>query len=324
MEVQITLRRLSELYTVSDTRKTCPTYGQQGPPQSDSDANHAIGHFLAATDYTQMREGADLRRPPALRQNKDLTVTPRLIGTYVFLSDEEQSMFARNPHEYLVEQVSHRSTEGVYGSLMYDLALSGITKTLVWYAQRDDVQDRNDWSNYSNYTTPGGAVPGTSLMAYHPRVGESVEHQSQLGTTRALLGHFLGNVADSATARMPVTKFDAARVPRQIISEATILLDGIELFHTQPSSYFELLQPHQCQKKASIPGVFSYSFALQPRVMDQPSGACDTSRTKKVQLQIKIVDSNADSDVSYKLHVYIVTYNVLRIRGGMGGLKYMS
>jgi hypothetical protein len=324
MEVRVTLRRLRDLYTVTDTRPDADTYGCDGPPLSAADAMHAIGHFQAGVDYGQMREGSDLRLPAGLRQKEDLTVTPRLLGTYVFLSDEEQSMFATNSHEYLVEQVSHRSTEGVYGTFQYDLTLNNVTKSLVWYAQREDVQDRNDWSNYSNHTTPGGTLPGTSLAAYQPLVSETLKRESASGATRSVLGHFINSVPDASAARMPVTKFQGARVPRQIISKSTILLNGIELFGTQSAPYFELLQPLQCHLKESVPGVFSYSFALQPRAMDQPSGACDTSRAKKVQLQIQTVDSNADSDVSYSLHVYIVTYNVFRIMGGMGGLKYMG
>ena len=325
VEVHVTLRRLRDLYTVRDTRPESDTYGSVGPPMSTDDSKHAIGRFLAASSYEHMVEGASLGLNDELAADQNLVVTPRLLAGYVFLSDAEQMKFATSQHQYLIEQINYRTFSGIYGTKAYDLTLNHAVKTLVWYAQRDDVKDRNDWTNYTNHVTPGGITPDTSLRSFQPATNEMVYRR--IGNTGDNDHHLIGfttRVPNTMPSVHPVTKFNFRQTSPSIISDATLLFNGVELFHTQKSSYFEMVQPLQCQLRRNIPGVYSYSFALNPRNARQPSGACDTSRVNQVQLQVETVDRRADGDVDYTLNVIVVRYNVLRFMGGMAGLAFAN
>ena len=77
-----------------------------------------------------------------------------------------------------------------------------------------------------------------------------------------------------------------------------------------------------------------YSFSLDPTKY-QPSGACNMSRIKNVQLEVETVDvysvenntsSNETLQHEYKfnINVYAVNYNILRIMSGMAGLSFSS
>ena len=108
---------------------------------------------------------------------------------------------------------------------------------------------------------------------------------------------------------------------KNILKEATILLNGFEIFKTRKADFFKNIQAYEHEYKRTVPGVYSYSFSLLPRQF-QPSGACDMSRVKQPQLQVVTQDTNTDAVLKYTLHVISVHYNVLQIMGGVAGLEY--
>ena len=97
--------------------------------------------------------------------------------------------------------------------------------------------------------------------------------------------------------------------------------------------YFEHVQPYQHDVKIDKKGIYLYSFSLDPTKY-QPSGACNMSRIKNVQLEVQTVDvytntnetSNETLQYEYKfnINVYAVNYNILRIMSGMAGLSFSS
>lgn len=117
--------------------------------------------------------------------------------------------------------------------------------------------------------------------------------------------------------------FDYPLSEKHILKEALLQFNGIELFGIQPAHFFNHTQSYQHRLKSSREGVYSYSFALAPRFF-QPSGACDMSRVKKVNLQIETQPKTSTDDFKYNLHVVAVQYNVLEIMGGMAGLQYAN
>jgi hypothetical protein len=65
-----------------------------------------------------------------------------------------------------------------------------------------------------------------------------------------------------------------------------------------------------------------YSFALKPEE-HQPSGTCNFSRIDNATLQLTLT-SDTVTGGSAKVRIYAVSYNVLRIMSGMGGLAYSN
>lgn len=330
VEVQVILRPLQDLYTVQD-----PTTGNQIPPNANQ-PEHAISSFQSVSDYEALQGSsaeppADLRLPNSTR----LDLNPRLLANYVFLDDQEQAQFAASTHRYLIEQITYPGPfKGIRGPRSFDLMLNHPVKTIVWCAQREDVSCRNDWSNYTNNTTPGGVIPSTSLQGYRPRQDEQVFKVIDPATplpppNNPSLSGFVSRVPSSSGLSSMVTRYDYPNTEQDILQNATLLFNGIELFCTQESSYFGSLQPLQCRQRKSPPGVYSYSYALNPRVVRQPSGACDTSRVTKVQLNVTALDATVvtegvSTQPEYTLNVFVVQYNVLRIMGGMGGVEYAN
>ena len=95
----------------------------------------------------------------------------------------------------------------------------------------------------------------------------------------------------------------------------------IHTFKNRKASYFRLCQPEQAGHKIPTKHIYLYSFALNPEE-HQPSGTCNFSRLDNAHLSFENVNDNNDN--KYFINVYAVSYNVLRIMSGMGGLAYSN
>jgi hypothetical protein len=112
-----------------------------------------------------------------------------------------------------------------------------------------------------------------------------------------------------------------------ILTSATFLFNGIERMEEKDASYFNLIQPYQHHSVVPSPGIYVYSFSLLPEQF-QPSGSCNMSRINKIELKTETIKpkskpTTTDSDIyNYDMRVYVVNYNFLRVKGGLGGLAF--
>lgn len=102
------------------------------------------------------------------------------------------------------------------------------------------------------------------------------------------------------------------------LSTALLQLNGHDRFRTRNAAYFNLVQPYQHFTRNPAVGIYVYSFALKPED-HQPSGTVNMSRIDNATLQLTLA-----SAVSTNIRIYAVSYNVLRVMSGMGGLAYSN
>ena len=74
-----------------------------------------------------------------------------LISTYGFLSEEENRVLALKPQSYLIKEVYEWNQLNVFGTQRINLDSMGLVSNWMFYFQRTDAIDRNQWSNYSNW-----------------------------------------------------------------------------------------------------------------------------------------------------------------------------
>jgi hypothetical protein len=103
------------------------------------------------------------------------------------------------------------------------------------------------------------------------------------------------------------------------VSMAKLQLNGHDRFAERAGRYFNLVQPFQHHERVpSNKGINVYSFALKPEE-HQPSGTLNMSRIDTAVLQLTTTGVTAG-----KAKIYAVSYNVLRVMSGMGGLNASS
>lgn len=107
-----------------------------------------------------------------------------------------------------------------------------------------------------------------------------------------------------------------------ILTSATFLFNGIERMEEKDASYFNLIQPYQHHSVVPSPGIYVYSFSLLPEQF-QPSGSCNMSRINKIELKTETIKPDTKTgSYNYDMRVYVVNYNFLRVKGGLGGLAF--
>ena len=101
------------------------------------------------------------------------------------------------------------------------------------------------------------------------------------------------------------------------VSSALLQLNGHDRFSVETGAFFNFVQPHTHHTRTPSPGINVYSFALNPEE-HQPSGTCNFSRIDNATLTVTMAGA------STSLYVYAVSYNVLRVMSGMGGVAYSN
>jgi hypothetical protein len=108
-------------------------------------------------------------------------------------------------------------------------------------------------------------------------------------------------------------------VKGNMLSECYLRMNGIERFEERNADYFRLIQPYLRHNRSPKKFFYMYSFALNPE-KHQPSGSSNFSKLDSASLELTMTSGNPIST----LKVYALSYNILRIMDGMGGVAFSS
>jgi hypothetical protein len=288
VEIQFNMRPVRDLYTIIDTDPSSATYGFRVKP-SDTVPGQGIENYL--TDTSMSRLNLD-----GSRTLITFDINPRLEVNYIFLDSAERKRFANVEHEYLIERVFRVNKTGINGnsSNTITLELHHPTKELVWCTKRSDVDEHNDWTNYTNWTDENN--PPYSLAYYNP-----------YGPTRQITSTNYNNYKN-----------------KSILNNAKLLLNGYDRFSEKEGIYFNNAQPYESHTRIPKNGIYCYSFALDNsnNKVNQPSGTCNFSMYNNIDLLIKTNPIDSSENYKFTCNVYAISYNMLRITSGMGDLEF--
>ena len=208
---------------------------------------------------------------------------------YIFLEDEERKMFAKNNHQYLIEQLQVFATTLTSNGLRQDptdpakldripdlsqnisLNFNHPVKELFWIIQNSTVLSAypfggNEWFNFSTLPYKNGEMLGTDPM-----------------------------------------------------KNCKIVFEGQELIDKKDAIYFRTVVPFQRHTNVPNNFIYIYSLSLNPEEF-QPSGTCNFSRIDNQQLYFEISDQLIQPIIT----VFATNYNILNIAGGMTGIEYVN
>ena len=240
------------------------------------------------------------------------TSTFKVWGNYIYLDTEERRRFSQKGHEYLIEQTQHTGSDTVTSNSTKQIRLSynHPVKELVWCFNNGGSAGANMW-NFSSNVGATDVILDCDVTA----LGANCYVPISAGTGAPLLragpdGGDLRLVEDG------VAGVDGAVGP---LSTFKLVLNGQDRFKEQSGKYFNQVQPYVHHTGTPYPGVYSYSFALEPE-SHQPTGTCNFSRIDNAQVSVAM----KRADTSETMHMFAVNYNVLRIQSGMGGLAFSN
>jgi hypothetical protein len=290
-EIQLTMNPINQLYTILDASgfRVRPGYqtsasrvnlGQNLPEYSS--VYDVSGEFRAfLTDI-----GAAI---PALNTWNFL---PRIETTYIYLGEEERTLFATTPLSFIVHQVTPYYFPTFFNRQILDLQTHNPVERLLIIPRRtDSLPYRNQFSNWTNwwnypdapYLAPSGTIP--ILQAAYSS-GIFLQYAQQ-----------------------------------NIIQSLRVLCDGNEIQEEKPLEYFTLVNPFKYFDGNPAQKVPVYTFTLNSLGI-QPAGSLNTSRIRVFQVEIQPYALPPDTTYVYDLSIYVESINFVEISSGLGGLKY--
>ena len=280
---------------------------------------------LIALQYHEVRMDFDLT---PYYQNYFGTNAVEVWANYVYLDTEERRRFAQKGHEYLIEQVQHTGGDTI-GTLsessaqLIRLSYNHPVKELVWcYQNSAPTTYLNSMWNFSTNPSNVNVTVSNTLRASannivlphkyaypHMLVGSATAFTNANGTTICNRGFVEEGPAVTGAGGYEVGP----------LHQFKLILNGQDRFKEQYGKYFNQVQPFYHHSGNPMPGIYSYSFALQPEE-HQPTGTCNFSRIDNAQVWVALKAGG----LSNIQKMFAVNYNILRIQSGMGGLAFSN
>ena len=249
-------------------------------------------------------------------------------ANYVYLDTEERRRFAQKGHEYLIEQVQHTGADSVTigttdSTSLIRLSYNHPVKELIWCYTNPSYPGTvtsttvgTQLNSVWNFTTNCANVNVTSNLQLISNTNNYVLPH-QLGSPFVYTGALIaGQSNQSVMAEDGYSTLSYETGPLQAFK---LILNGQDRFAQQYGKFFNQVQPYYHHTGNPYPGIYCYSFALQPEE-HQPTGTCNFSRIDNAQVS---VITKAGTTTSQQ-RMFAVNYNILRISSGMGGLAFSN
>ena len=249
-------------------------------------------------------------------------------ANYVYLDTEERRRFAQKGHEYLIEQVQHTGGDTI-GTLsessaqLIRLSYNHPVKELVWcYQNSAPTTYLNAMWNFSTNPSNVNVTVSNTLRA----AANNIVLPHKYAYPHLLVGKAFTNTGPTVKnygfieegASVQTVAGDGSYEVGPL-HQFKLILNGQDRFKEQYGKYFNQVQPFYHHSGNPMPGIYSYSFALQPEE-HQPTGTCNFSRIDNAQVWVALKAGG----LSNIQKMFAVNYNILRIQSGMGGLAFSN
>ena len=280
LTISVTLRPIQELFQIRDV----------------FDASNNFPYIKPDFNLQQFQMYRFLQTPPSIiidpekYENKISTwnADVHLISTYCFLSKEEAQLFASDDQVYLVKDVFEYNFYNIIGSSKLSLTSSGMVSSWMWFLQRNDVNMRNEWSNYTNWaynnlpknlvtapkTSPNGALQQYGPY-YHPNPSDPNKGNN---SGIFITGDFINDNQ------------------KDILETMAILLNGDYRENVLPRGIYDYVEKYVRTPGFAKEGLYCYNFCLDTSPFKyQPSGALNLSKFKNIELELTTYVPSFDS-----------------------------
>jgi hypothetical protein len=266
-----------------------------------------------------------------------------ILCTQCFLDNDEREMFAKNSQSYLIKEIKEYSFEKVIRTNKIKLESNGLISSWMWYFQRSDVKNRNEWSNYTNWP-------------YENSIPNDLQKLREDSEYKYYSPHF--TYSNDLSKNIYYTGYNPTVYEQtnlcEIMKNFGILCDGKYREQTFDSGVFSKLEKYnKSNGSSSKVGLYYYNFALTTDPFKlQPNGALNTAKFKTIELEYNnyanppidssnveftticdpetgaIIATSKDPTSIYKYYynLYVIEekYNMLFFQNGFGGLLYSS
>ena len=253
--INVTFRNIYQLFTVIDPRD------QNNPNATPADPTGTFGmripglpqdNFLGIQNFLSP---PDFYGDPTNLTLQNWNLNPYIEANYIFLTETERAHVAGFERTYLVTQQYVSTFRNEYGLNNVLIPTFNLCTRVIALFQRTDLMLLNQWDNYTNWN---GEPPLTTTLYRHA------------------LPYYTSGVTNPLVSP-----------PQDILQEANLIFDGKDRFTTKNSNFFSLIENFKYTQgdTVELPGIYQYSFAIDPNHPTQPSGSANGSMFNKIYLQ---------------------------------------
>ena len=244
-----------------------------------------------------------------------------LLCNYIYLGDDERKMFAQTSHEYLITQVQFNLFQGLKAGPNYlETTFSHPVKEIIWVLTMDNLDQYNDWYNFTGLQTNRSFQYWQSQLKYY-----NLQHFNEplLGYIKENFTQFVNSVkaqsVDKLTQEQTQTYFGDYY---SIMQSAQPVFNNNDRMEIQEHDFYQNLQIFKYHSGYSKDGIYVLSFALNPEEF-QPSGTQNFSRLDYQEFRVNIFNTYP-IEQKFNCYMYAINYNVFRIIGGMGSTVFSN
>lgn len=249
------------------------------------------------------------------------------VANYIFLDEDERKRFAQRSTEYLIPTTTLRSFIGLTpGPQMLDIkTLANPVKTLIWTMQRYDMSDTNDWLNFTCQKQYSDYAYVLDMMMRRNITFQRDPEYTTLLTDPTVLNYFQSWSQTYLTGPYQTAALINGSLPNgvDILQEAGLLFYGNERNRPEEHNFLSRLQQYKYYTGSSNkPGIYSYSFSLQP-TSDIPTGTCNFSLINNAYMKLQVAAS-LEPGIKYNMYLYAVGFNIVRFVGGFASIVWAN
>lgn len=331
VHINVTFRPIADMFVVRDVTDMSNNFPYKKPNFNTSE--NQIWRYLqepkttSNTDYDVIEENYNEN---ITRWNSDI----HIISTYCFLSDEERRVFAVRDQEYLIKEVHEHSYKNITGSNKVSIESGGLVSDFMFYFQRTDINERNEWFNLSNWSYEDIPEQSTSLIPHNSMLQFAYHKIDGLDISNNLL----------------YTNTRTSNNKKEILENLAIICDGKYREESMDVGIFNYIEKYSHTSSDAKNGFYCYSFGINSDYNDdyQPSGAINLSKFSKIEIEFKTIQPPLDpSNVvftticdedgniiginkpshsiykhNYDLTVFEERYNILKVISGSAALQW--
>jgi len=293
---------------------------------------HGLSIPLIALLYSRLHLKFELKKLDDLINRLSYTKIKRntklkmsLMVDYILLDFEERKKFAESKHEYVIEQFQYSkvNSSSFSNTVPIKFNFKNPTKLMIWFAR---LKDKVNKKQYYNYTLDDYYIDINKYSA----LDETSNKYFDLIKTKYpyILDNFVNaNITEKQVLCMPFENYDKniqndlinAVIPSQtpIITSSELKVNGHTRFKTS-SDETQKVRPYTFFNNSYLNGINVYNFDLYPMTA-QPSGSINFSFLNDINLLVNI-NPSVSQDLNIK--TMTISYNILRIMSGYGGLGF--
>ena len=276
-------------------------------------------------------------------QQNNINFDIHLITTQCFLDNDERTLFANNNQEYLIKQVKTFEEQKINKSSKIKIETNGLVSNWMWYLQRNDVNLRNQWSNYTNW-------PYENIIPYNVKSLNNKDISNNLNYLNFYQDFSLNDLSNIFVTDNQPTIYDQQNF-KHILNKFAIICDGKYREVDFDYGIYDKIEKYIHTPGNVKDGLYHYCFCLNTETFKyQPNGAFNTSKFKTIEFEYDLTSDPpidicnvafstiCDPDTgeiiatskeptsiykySYDFHLFEERYNILDFHSGTAELLY--